>query len=219
MSRRRETWPDRPPAPKRDARGRWYVRPYLGTDPDTGRKVRPMHALAATTYAAAVREGREWWERMTGRESLGDYLARWAREKPATDATRAARAVWLAEVRRTTAAALDVRAVTPADLDGLARDLAAHGGRDGKPLAPSQVRAALGMVGSAYRDAVRAGTLDRTPYLGAADHTAHATAPAASVANGPHETGKPKGDAPTQRRTKTQEPEGEGATNADSGRD
>ena len=168
--------PDLAPTPKRDARGRWYVRPYVGTDPATGQKVRPMHRLAATSYHEAAREAREWWAAQVGRERLGDYLARWLDLADLTPQVRRKCAGDVARVSRTSAADVEVRSMTPADLDGLAANLA------GLDHAPATVRATLQTVGRALADLARAGITNGTPYLGASDHMGHARALAANGA-------------------------------------
>ena len=77
---------------RRDSRG-LYVRPYLGTDPVTGRKVRPMHRLGATTMADAEREAAEWWAERQGNPPLMAALAAYVERREATDlSANAARA-------------------------------------------------------------------------------------------------------------------------------
>ena len=63
---------------RRDSTGRLYVRPFLGMNPVTGKKVEPCHYLKATTEADAEREAAEWYASIMGNplvvEALRDYV-------------------------------------------------------------------------------------------------------------------------------------------------
>lgn len=138
---------------KRDARGRLYVRPYLGVHPITGKKVEPCHYLKATTMADAEREAAEWYANVMGNPLLVDAL------KDYVDALRDARKpANTIKTYRTYCSYLKplvgrvrVRDLTVRTLTGVYRKLLNEGGRMGDPLSNNTVLGVHWFLRGAYK--------------------------------------------------------------------
>lgn len=153
---------------RRDSRG-LYVRPYLGTDPVTGRKVRPMHRLGATTMADAEREAAEWWAERQGNPPLMSALDAYVGLRAATDAAPATVRTWrtcMAEL----APALGrvrVRDLTTSQVGEVYERLLRTGGSRGAGLSRNTVQKVHWFLNGAYKQFMREGICVTNPVQGA----------------------------------------------------
>ena len=153
---------------KRDARG-LYVRPYLGTDHITGRKVRAMHRLRATTMADAEREAAEWWAERQGNPPLMAALASYVSRREATDlSANAARAyrTYMGDLAPLLGG-VRLRDLTTAQVGEVYDRLLRDGGARGKGLSRNTVQGIHWFLSGAYRQFVREGMCVVNPVQGA----------------------------------------------------
>lgn len=152
-------------------RGVWWCRPYLGTNPETGRAIRPYRQFPeARSEAEALEMARSWAAGLRERD-LGAVLAAYV-DSVADMGTRRGGGPKANTVRsyrthlRRVCAALPgatVDALTPRQVTAAYRRMLAPGGRGGMGLAPSTVAGTHWFLCSALRWAVRQGLCDSTP--------------------------------------------------------
>jgi integrase len=140
--------------------GRWQARPTLGTDPVTGKQVRPFKVFATKRAAQAwVREQHRQWStaawaprtHLTFDEVADHWLELRAAEASVGPNTLRADRDSLAYARRAFGS-LPVQKITPAALADWAATMTGKGGR---PLAPATRRRAIVRVKSVTAHAVR----------------------------------------------------------------
>lgn len=156
---------------RRTADGTWYCRPYLGTNPETGRAVRPYRQFPdARDEAEALAMAREWVEGLRGRD-LGAVLAAYVDDVAAIGTRRGgspkANTVrsYRTHLRRVCAALPGARAdeLTPRQVTAAYRRMLAPREGGGMGLSASTVAGTHWFLCSALRWAVRQHLIDSTP--------------------------------------------------------
>ena len=154
-----------------NGRGVWCCRPYLGTNPATGRAVRPYRQFpAARSEAEALEMARAWAEGLRDRD-LGAVLAAYVEDVAAIGARRGhgprANTVrsYRTHLRRVCAAlpGATVDALTPRQVTAAYRRMLAPRSSGGMGLAASTVAGTHWFLCSALRWAVRQGLCESTP--------------------------------------------------------
>lgn len=162
---------------RRTADGTWYCRPYLGTNPETGRAVRPYRQFpAARDEAEALAMAREWVSGLRGGD-LGAVLAAYVDDVAAIGTRRGggpkANTVraYRTHMRRVCAALPGARAdeLTPRQVTAAYRRMLAPRASGGMGLSASTVAGTHWFLCSALRWAVRQHLVDSTP-MGDVDH-------------------------------------------------
>lgn len=158
-------------AVRRTADGMWYCRPYLGTNPETGRAIRPYRQFpGARSEAEALAMAREWVEGLRGRD-LGAVLAAYVDDVAAFGTRRGggpkANTVrsYRTHLRRVCAALPGARAdeLTPRRVTAAYRRMLEPRERGGMGLSASTVAGTHWFLCAALRWAVRQHLLDSTP--------------------------------------------------------
>lgn len=138
---------------RRDSAGRLYVRPYLGQNPVTGKKVEAAHYLRATTEAEAEREAAEWYASIMGNPLLVDALEKYVRAMEA--ARRPANTVrtyrTYCNYLKPMLARIRVRDLTVRKLTETYIGLLEHGGLGGAPLSNNTVLGVHWFLRGAYK--------------------------------------------------------------------
>ena len=138
---------------RRDSSGRLYVRPYVGTNPVTGRKVEPCHYLKAETEAEAEREAAEWYANIMGNPLLVDALRDYT--KALADARKPANTIKTYKTYRRylepLVARIRVRDLTVRNLTDVYLTLLREGGKDGAPLSNNTVLGVHWFLRGAYK--------------------------------------------------------------------
>ena len=138
---------------RRDSSGRLYVRPYVGTNPVTGRKVEPCHYLKAETEAEAEREAAEWYANIMGNPLLVDALRDYT--KALADARKPANTIKTYKTYRRylepLVARIRVRDLTVRNLTDVYLTLLREGGKDGAPLSNNPVLGVHWFLRGAYK--------------------------------------------------------------------
>lgn len=159
------------------ADGTWYCRPYLGTNPETGRAVRPYRQFpGARDEAEALAMAREWVSGLRGGD-LGAVLAAYVDDVAAIGTRRGggpkANTVraYRTHMRRVCAALPGARAdeLTPRQVTAAYRRMLAPRASGGMGLSASTVAGTHWFLCSALRWAVRQHLVDSTP-MGDVDH-------------------------------------------------
>lgn len=162
---------------RRTADGTWYCRPYLGTNPETGRAVRPYRQFpGARDEAEALAMAREWVSGLRGGD-LGAVLAAYVDDVAAIGTRRGggpkANTVraYRTHMRRVLAALPGARAdeLTPREVTAAYRRMLAPREHGGMGLSASTVAGTHWFLCSALRWAVRQHLVDSTP-MGDVDH-------------------------------------------------
>lgn len=155
---------------RRAADGTLFVRPYLGTNPVTGRKVQPYHALSATTMAEAEREAAEWYATIMGNpllsSALDGYVDALERMGAPANTVRTYRSA--ARRLKPLVARVRVRDLTTRNCTDAYGELLEHGGRGGRPLAPNTVRKVHWFLRGAYNWFLNQGMVTANPTVSAA---------------------------------------------------
>lgn len=156
---------------RRTADGTWYCRPYLGTNPETGRAIRPYRQFpGARSEAEALAMAREWAEGLRGRD-LGAVLAAYVEDVASIGTRRGggpkANTVrsYRTHMRRLCEALPGVRAdeLAPRQVTAAYRRMLEPRDRGGMGLAPATVAGTHWFLCSALRWAVRQHLVDSTP--------------------------------------------------------
>ena len=167
---------------RRTADGTWYCRPYLGTNPETGRAVRPYRQFPeARDEAEALAMAREWVDGLRGRD-LGAVLAAYVEDVASIGTRRGggpkANTVrsYRTHLRRVCEALPGARAdeLTPRQVTAAYRRMLEPRERGGMGLAASTVAGTHWFLCSALRWAVRQHLIESTPMA----DVDHPTAPA-----------------------------------------
>lgn len=154
---------------RQHADGSLYIRPYLGTNPVTGKDVRPYHRLAATTMAEAEREAAEWYASIMGNPLLVDALRDYVRaladaRKPAnTIKTYQTYCAYLEPL----VARIRVRDLTVRNLTDIYLTLLKEGGRGGAVLSNNTVLGVHWFLRGAYKWFGEQGMVTVNPTLNA----------------------------------------------------
>ncbi len=161
---------------KRHPNGTRYVQPYLGTNPVTGRRIRPYHSFPADMSDEEVeREAKRWLAEVSASLRLGtslrlaDMLSTYVdwieAEGMAANTCRGYRTI----VRNYLCglAAIDPRRVTTAMVGDLYHELLVSGGRGGRPLSPNTVRQVHWFLRGAFDWLVERGVCETNPVLSA----------------------------------------------------
>ena len=153
------------------ADGTPYVRPYLGTDPATGRRVRPYREFPGMTDAEAEEAARAWLAaadaaRRSPSLTVGELLRRYIDSLEARGAAPATVDAYRRAARRRTGrlSRADAATVTTEAVDG--RILELLRGRGGARLSPQTVAQWRDLMHGAYRWAVSIGIMERNPVDG-----------------------------------------------------
>lgn len=156
---------------RRTADGTWYCRPYFGTDPATGRAIRPYRQFpAARDEAEALAMAREWVDGLRGRD-LGAVLAAYVDDVASIGTRRGggpkANTVrsYRTHMRRVCAALPGARAdeLTPRQVTAAYRRMLEPRERGGMGLSASTVAGTHWFLCAALRWAVRQHVVDSTP--------------------------------------------------------
>ena len=164
------------PRIRRHANGTRYVQLYLGTDPVTGKRVRPYHSFPdSMDDAEAEAEARRWAAEMRAAYGLGvamrlgDTLERYVEwieaDGTAQNTVKAYRSIVRNRMRGL--AGVDPRKVTTAMVDSLYHELSRCGGTGGEPLSPNTVRQVHWFLRGAYDWMIRRGLVSANPVLSA----------------------------------------------------
>lgn len=161
---------------KRHPDGTRYVQPYLGTNPVTGRRIRPYRSFPASmTDEEVEREAKRWLAevsaalRLGTSLRLGDMLSTYVdwieAEGTAANTCRSYRSI----VRNYLCglAAIDPRRVTSSMLGDLYHQLLVSGGHSGRPLSPNTVRQVHWFLRGGYDWLVERGVCETNPVLSA----------------------------------------------------
>ena len=147
--------------------GTLYVRPYLGTNPVTGKAVEPYHKLEATTLADAEREAAEWYASVMGNPLLPKALAEYV--DALQDARRPANTIRTYRMYCTYVESLlakvRVRDLTVRNLTDVYRELLKRGARDGGELGSNTVLGIHWFLRSAYNWFVEQGMATINPTI------------------------------------------------------
>lgn len=137
---------------RKDAKGRLYVRPFLGYDAD-GKKIEPSHFLKADTLAEAEREAAEWYASILGNPLLPDALEDYT--DALEDARKPANTIKTYKTYRgylePHVARIRVRDLTVRRLTNVYRALLNGGGRGGVPLSNNTVLGIHWFLRGAYK--------------------------------------------------------------------
>lgn len=161
---------------KRHADGTRYVQPYLGTNPVTGRRIRPYRSFPAEMTDEEVElEARRWLAevsagiRLGTALRLGDMLNRYVEWIEAEGAARNTVKAYRSIVRNRLGGlvSMDPRKVSSAMVGELYHDLLTHGGAHGEPLSPNTVRQVHWFLRGAYDWLVERGVCAGSPVLSA----------------------------------------------------
>lgn len=161
---------------RRAADGTRYVQLYLGTDPVTGRRIRPYHSFPeGMGDEEAEAEARRWAAEMRAAYGLGtatrlaDTLERYVEwieaEGTAANTVKAYRSI--VRNRIMGLAGVDPRRVTTAMVGSLYHELLVSGSRDGGPLSPNTVRQVHWFLRGAFDWMVGRGLVATNPVLSA----------------------------------------------------
>lgn len=162
------------PRIRRKADGTRYVQLYLGTDPVTGKRVRPYHSFPDyMSDAEATAEAKRWAAEMRAAYGLGvatrlgDALERYVEwieaEGTAPNTVKAYRSIVRNRMRGLLG--VDPRKVTASMVSGLYHELVERGGRDGEPLSPNTVRQVHWFLRGAFDWMVERGLVASNPVL------------------------------------------------------
>jgi len=155
---------------RRAADGTLFVRPYLGTNPVTGRKVQPYHALEATTMAEAEVEAAEWYATIMGNPLLSVALDGYvdALEEMGSPANTVATYRNCARMLKPLVSRVRVRDLTTRNCTDAYRELMDHGGADGDGLSANTVRQCHWFLRGAYNWLCDQGMATTNPTVSAA---------------------------------------------------
>lgn len=152
------------------ANGTPYARPYLGTSPITGRKIRPYREFPGMTDEEAEKAAKAWLNSIadtsTGdAQRLGDMLAHYVNQMHAQGCSHNTVKTYRLFNRRYAAplARVPVNQVTPAQLDQLFLRLLTRGTVDAKPLSPNTVKKFREYMKGAFRYFVSLGLIEGNP--------------------------------------------------------
>ena len=152
---------------KRRPDGTLYLQPYLGTDPVTGRRIRPSHTLKARDpeSAEAREEAAAWLSRYDGTVTVNQAVAMYAEHERASKAenTAATHGKYARLYVCPNIGRLPVRDVTPATLARLQSKLEKGGGAGGRALAGGTVRGAMWYLSGMFRWLAEMGYIDASP--------------------------------------------------------
>ena len=162
------------PRVRRHPDGTRYVQLYLGTDPVTGKRVRPYHSFPdAMSNEEAEAEAKRWAAEMRAAYGLGtamrlgDTLERyveWAEaDGTAPNTVKAYRSIVRNRMRGL--AGVDPRKVTTAMVSSLYHELLKCGGTGGEPLSPNTVRQMHWFLRGAFDWMVERGLVASNPVL------------------------------------------------------
>lgn len=152
---------------KRRPDGTLYLQPYLGTDPVTGKKIRPSHNLKAKAPESleAREEAAEWLSRYDGSVTVNQAVAMYADHERAGKAenTVATHAKYAHLYVSPYIGRMLVRDVRPSHVARLQSRLEAGGGRDGRPLSASTVKSAMWYLSGLFSWLAGMGYVDASP--------------------------------------------------------
>lgn len=158
-----------------DAKGRYYIYRYLGTDQLTRRPIRPYHTLeGASSESEAVAEARKWLEELP--EAVGIFSTKTLSEMLGwyvgiieANGYSPTTVVTYESLRRScidgTVGSLPAAKINPPTFDGLFKALQVDGGSSGKPLSLSSIRKLYYFLRGAYNLFVREGLVQVNPLL------------------------------------------------------
>ena len=152
---------------RRHADGTLYVRPYLGTNPITGKDVKPYHRLNAKTMADAELEAAEWYASVMGNPllpvALKDYVDALEDSRRPANTIRTYR-TYCATVEPLVAQ-VRVRDLTVRNLTDIYRELLKGGSRMGRPLSTNTVLGVHWFLRGAYKWFCEQGICTTNPTL------------------------------------------------------
>lgn len=152
--------------PRQRKDGRWYVRPFLGTDPVTHKPIKPFHLLAADSEEEARLEAEEWIQgiesRPTVRQALERHIAALELSGAPANTVRTYAHIATAYVIPRIGT-MRVDDVTPAVLTSLYGDLRAHGARGGAPLSGRKVGQAHWLLHGVFGHLAATGEMRSNP--------------------------------------------------------
>ena len=158
---------------RRDSNGKLYVRPFLGMNPVTGKKVEPCHYLKAETEADAEREAAEWYANIMGNPLLVDALRDYT--KALTDARKPANTIKTYETYcrylEPLVARIRVRDLTVRNLTDVYLTLLREGGKGGTALSNNTVLGVHWFLRGAYKWFGEQGIVTVNPTLNATKPT------------------------------------------------
>lgn len=166
--------------PRQRKDGRWYVRPFMGTDPVTHKAIRPYHLLAARDATAARAEAAEWIESAKAAPTVHQALDRYVQSlhlagSPANTIRSYAHIVSSYVAPRI--GSMRLREVTPAILTSLYGELMERGGKGGAPLSRRSVAQVHWFLHGAFAQIEAEGGVAANP----ARHAAHPIAERSDV--------------------------------------
>lgn len=161
---------------RRNAKGQWYVQPYIGIDRRTGRKIRPYMSWPADTppevveaeareFVAAHRAAYGHGERLQLGPMMASYVDWCEEEGRPANTIRQYRTIVRRYLRNLYGH--DPRKVEPAMLTRLYHDLLTRGGRNGGPLEGSTVRAVHWLLRKGWQWMVHTGVCTENPAVAA----------------------------------------------------
>ena len=155
---------------RKAADGTLFVRPYLGTNPVTGCKVQPYHALKSTDMAEAEREAAEWFATIMGNPLLASALDGYVDELEAMGAPPNTVATYRSCAKRLKplVGSVRLRDLTTRNCSDAYRVLLDRGREDGGPLAANTVRQAHWFLRGAYNHFLDQGMVTVNPVVLAA---------------------------------------------------
>lgn len=161
---------------RRRSDGTRYVQPYLGTDPVTGRRVRPYRSFpdsmsdeeveeAARTWVAQQRAAWRYGTAMRMDDVLTSYVQYLEDERTAANTCKAYRSIIRTRLKGLTG--IDPRAVTAAMAGDLYHELLVSGSATGGPLSPNTVRQVHWFMRGAFDWMVTRGLVPTNPVISA----------------------------------------------------